>query len=261
MGQAALVLLLLALPSPAGGRDALTQPFAEWSIWNLPLGRDAALVNAHLKPMPGTVVDPEIIIHTPSEPLATVYTNRHNWDGGDRCLTQGPAVARLPLPPDLWIPSTNKTNPGGLGNGNHVASVLLADERTVWQDLPLTRCKGGNWTCSDEDATRGDLYAGGQVGAHGGTGMSGLGGSLRMGELVKGGGPIRHALAVAPNCPVNCAACPQTPGAAQFRWPAVTVRSSSLLRPSLLLVASAQLPLPLHFETDSIRFVYAGRRV
>ena len=115
---------------------------------------------------------------------------------------------------------------GGLGNGNHVASVLLDDHRTVWQDLPLTHCIGGNWTCSGTDSTRGDLYAGGQIGAHGGTGMSGLGGSLRLGELVKGGAPIRHALAVAPNCPVNCMACPETPGAAQFRWPAITVRGA-----------------------------------
>ena len=69
------------------------------------------------------------------------------------------------------------------------------------------------------------------MGAHGGTGMSGLGGSLRLGELVKGGAPIRHALAVAPNCPVNCMACPDTPGAAQFRWPAVTVRGLCMDKP------------------------------
>jgi hypothetical protein len=65
-----------------------------------------------MKPMPGTVVDPEIIIHTPNQPLATIYTNTHNWDGGNRCLTMGSAVARLPLPPDLWIASTNGSNPG-----------------------------------------------------------------------------------------------------------------------------------------------------
>lgn len=66
------------------------------------------------------------------------------------------------------------------------------------------------------------VITGGIIGAHGGTGMSGLGGSLRLGELVKDGGPIRHALAVAPNCPVNCFACPDAPGTAPFRWPAVT---------------------------------------
>jgi hypothetical protein len=65
-----------------------------------------------MKPMPGTVVDPEIIIQTPNLPPATVYTNTHNWDGGNRCLTMGPEVARLPLPPDLWIASTNGSNPG-----------------------------------------------------------------------------------------------------------------------------------------------------
>ena len=104
--------VLLLTPIRAGARDPLTQPFAEWSIWNLPLGRDASLVHAQMKPMPGTVVDPEIIIHTPNLPLASVYTNTHNWDGGNRCLTMGPVVARLPLPPNLWIADTNGSNPG-----------------------------------------------------------------------------------------------------------------------------------------------------
>ena len=56
-GWGALLLLLGLLPPLAGGaarRDPLRQPFAEWSIWNLPLGRDAALVDARLHGVPAT---------------------------------------------------------------------------------------------------------------------------------------------------------------------------------------------------------------
>jgi hypothetical protein len=234
-------------------RDPLRQPFAAWSIWNLPLSRAARLVPAHMQPMPGTVVDPEIIIHAPDAPLQQVYANHHAWDGGDRCMTQGPAFASLPLPPNLTIPSRNATNPGGLGNGNHVASVLRDDGRTVWQDLPLSHCEGGNWTASSTDFSSGDLFAGGQIGAHGGTGMSGLGGSLRLGELVKRGAPIRHALAVAPNCPVNCFACPDAPGTAPFRWPAVTGEECLKYQGRVpQLVHGALLALPPAVDIESL---------
>lgn len=45
MLDASLALLLLSAKAGAGAaRNPLVQPFAEWSIWNLPVGRDASLV-------------------------------------------------------------------------------------------------------------------------------------------------------------------------------------------------------------------------
>eukprot|EP01051_Picozoa_sp_SAG22_P003140 SAG22_NODE_150_length_17426_cov_8.082588_5_plen_475_part_00 len=62
-----------------GARNPLLRPFASWSIWNLPLGASARMVPAQMKPMPGAVVDPEIIIQSPQSPLTPVYANYHNW--------------------------------------------------------------------------------------------------------------------------------------------------------------------------------------
>eukprot|EP01051_Picozoa_sp_SAG22_P003141 SAG22_NODE_150_length_17426_cov_8.082588_6_plen_644_part_00 len=123
----------------------------------------------------------------------------------------------------------------------------------MWEDLPLTRCTGGNWTCSNTDFTRGDIFAGGIIGAHGGTGMSGLGGSLRLGELVRGGDPIRHVLAVAPNCPENCFACAGQANTAPFRWPAVTGEECINYKGRVeQLVHGALLALPRHVDISKL---------
>ena len=39
-----------------------------------------------------------------------------------------------------------------------------------------------------------DIFGDGALGAHGGSGLSGFGGSVRAGELLPATGPIRHAL-------------------------------------------------------------------
>ena len=54
----------------------------------------------------------------------------------------------------------------------------------------------------------------GLPGCHGGSGLSGLGGSVRVGE-VSGAAPIRHALKISLNCKRTCS----TAGGG-FRWPA-----------------------------------------
>src|SRR5439155_705464 len=58
-----------------------------------------------------------------------------------------------------------------------------------------------------------DLYGTGETGSHGGSGLSALGGTVRLGELVPGG-TIRHSLKL------NIDSANFYPGFGGYRWPA-----------------------------------------
>jgi hypothetical protein len=81
------------------------------------------------------------------------------------------------------------------GSWNGCATFLMDDENTLAAGQPLDLSQGGNpsW---DYDYSDGFTLTGdGRGGCHGGSGLSGIGGSLRPGEL-DGPNPVRHALKV-----------------------------------------------------------------
>jgi hypothetical protein len=86
------------------------------------------------------------------------------------------------------------------GSWNGCTTFLRQGTSTIAQGQPLELTRGGNpsW---DYDYTFPsgpnyiDLYGEGRGGCHGGSGLSGVGGSLRPGEL-DGPNPIRHVLKV-----------------------------------------------------------------
>jgi hypothetical protein len=82
------------------------------------------------------------------------------------------------------------------GSWNGCAALLLDDGRTVAQGQPLELSPGGNpsWQYTFPSPYV-DLYGDGRGGCHGGSGLSGFGGSLRPGEL-NGADPIRHVLKI-----------------------------------------------------------------
>ncbi len=87
--------------------------------------------------------------------------------------------------------------PGGMshdGSWNGVAGFLGTDGRTVHQGQPLALAAGANpswqYTYPSVDI-KGDCIAG----AHGGSGLSSFGGSIRRGEL-SSSAPLHHALKV-----------------------------------------------------------------
>jgi hypothetical protein len=92
----------------------------------------------------------------------------------------------------------------------------MPDGRTLKQTQPFARCEvkygTSRYVFGDED-----LYGMGYYGAHGGSGLSCIGGTLRVGELVPGAGPIRHALKVNLYAARNLYYDEETRG---FRWPA-----------------------------------------
>jgi hypothetical protein len=158
----------------------------------MPIGTGAVYVPAKIKPA-GVPIDPrvleadaDIIILTPTAPLTGVYTNNTAWNGGDRCPIQGPLLFSAPMPSSFVLGNTG---------WNAGLAVLLADGRTIRQTQPIARCTAGgpmtslNWYVPDVD-----LYGDGILGAHGGSTLSAIGGTLRVGELRPGGPPVRHAL-------------------------------------------------------------------
>jgi len=57
-------------------------------------------------------------------------------------------------------------------------------QTSIW-NMPI----GSQYVFDDQD-----IYGSGMVGAHGGSGLSAIGGALRCGELTPTSGAIRHAL-------------------------------------------------------------------
>lgn len=210
---ATLAKTIAALPSPL--RNPLVQPFAADSIWNMPIGSGAIYVPINLAanpngdvwtPMPQ--IDDEYIVLKPTAPLADIFYSDAGWSGRNRCAATGGVLASVPIPSSYVVPN---------GNGNNGAAFLLADGRTVIQVQPFTRCvAGGSGTAIIKfDAV--DLYGDGRLGAHGGSSLSSLGGSIRLGEL-RPGKPMQHALKLNVDSPVVLARGATL--ADCFRWPA-----------------------------------------
>ena len=172
-------------PTPSGERDVLKQPFASSSIWNRPIGSLAQSVPADIKPKGSPITaDQDIISNAFSAPLTGVYVNTADWSGANRCSIQGGKMYDVPFPSGFVIPNSRE---------NNGVAFLLADKRTYKQTQPVARCSAGSPITSHYNFPDSDIYGDGIRGAHGGSGMSVIGGALRTGELRKGS-TIKHAL-------------------------------------------------------------------
>ncbi len=120
------------------------------------------------------------------------------------------------MPDGFLIPSS--------GNNNS-AAILDTDGHTLIQVQPLTRCSAGGIATSIVRYPDGDLYGDGIQGAHGGSGMSSLGGTLRLGELKPGQTGPKHALKFVVYMK-EAYACTKMSDC--FRWPAVQADSYAL---------------------------------
>jgi hypothetical protein len=209
-----------------GRRDPLQQPFASTSIWNMPVGRRARYVPAGLSPTPGQhnrwagmpFLDEERIVLTPSAPLTELHYSSAAWTGKDRCRRTGGFVARVPIPRDYVVPSSTQ---------NNAAAFLLADGRTIVQTQPLSRCQPGAPGTTYARFDNVDLYGDGTHGAHGGSGLSAIGGTIRLGELRPGArtGP-RHVLKVNVYAKEALFACRDRDNC--LRWPAATADTGAV---------------------------------
>jgi len=194
-------------------RDALTWPFSRDSIWNLPIGANANYVWAGIRPATSMsyFTDADILVLKPTAPATTVYTNYDDWGSGTRCAASGPALFTAPIPTDFVIPGNHQGSPDG-DTPNAATAILAADGHTLIQTQPFARCVGQSPTSHYMFQSE-DLYGTGETGSHGGSGLSALGGTVRLGELVPGGA-IRHPLKL------NIDSANYYSGFSGYRWPA-----------------------------------------
>jgi hypothetical protein len=196
-------------------RNARKHPFASTSIWNTSIGTGAQYVDAGLSPMPRgdewasmPIADYEHIVMRPNARSTPVLYSPGAW-GGDRCSATSTRLATVPMPRNYVVPSSGR-------NGS--AAFLLADGRTVLQTQPLARCDRGAAATSYVTFPGVDIYGPGQTGSHGGSGLSALGGSLRVGELRPRKHPPRHALKVIVDAATELYPCATR--STCYRWPA-----------------------------------------
>lgn len=109
------------------------------------------------------------------------------------------------------------------GSWNGCAVFLQTDNNTIIQGQPLKLAAGGNpsWQYPFERPV--SLNGQGVSGCHGGSALSGLGGSIRKGELTNAQ-PIRHALKIEFYCHLYCYPGNNRKAGARngYRWPATT---------------------------------------
>lgn len=186
-------------------RNVLQQPFASNSIWNTPIGSSAVYAPANITPATALAQDENILILTPTAPSTNIATSAAAWQSGvNRCdFTTWPISATslyLPIPTNFVL---TQTTLGG-GTPNESGAILAADGQTIISLQPLQRCTaGGPLTyMATAISANTNLYTDGIAGTQGGSALSSLGGTIRIGELSPGGSqiingvsaPIRHVL-------------------------------------------------------------------
>lgn len=175
-------------------RDPYLWPFAQTSIWNMPIGSDARYVPAQITSQ-GLQTDIDwFVVTKASDPAMPVYMPGEWWP--KRCSGTIPqqqaqwhpeAAEPIHVPRDVIIP-----DPDVNWNPNSSAAFLKPDGKTLVSFNGTARCTPGGQLYGIWFGEQ-DLYGDGIAGGHGGSGMSSIGGSIRAGELLDEA-PIHHAL-------------------------------------------------------------------
>lgn len=195
-----VVLILLTFhisfgQSDSTRRDPYLWPFSQQSIWNMPVGSQAEYVHAKIQKATawGMTKDEDIIVLSKSAAMTDIYVNNAEWDRNkDRCTKDGGLLFRAPLPENFVV--SKNTWDGQTPNSG--LAILMADGVTIKQTQPFARCEAGKFGTSKYVFSDVNILGDGYYGAHGGSGLSAIGGTLRLGELKRNSGAIRHALKI-----------------------------------------------------------------
>jgi len=234
------------LVDAATTRDPLRWPFSPASIWNTPIGSGALYLPAQITPATaaGMTVDQDLIVMRPSAPALAVMTSTADWNNTmDRCPPAAPTLFSAPVPDDFVFQPVLPSTP------NASTAILAADGRTLKQTQPFSRCTAGGPATSHYDSADVDIAGDGITGAHGGSGLSAIGGTLRLGELRPDGPPVRHALKIELDAALNYGKCATYSNC--YRWPAIqadTYATTGYGGPNPALEPGALLAIPI--DTD-----------
>jgi len=143
-----------------------------------------------------------MIVASESDP-DTVFIDQGWWGtdsecGEDHCCIKSQArqIGTIPFPKNWTVNMTS----------NNAAAVLMPDRTTLVQFQPLVRCEPGspilslpprNFYASVKNTalpSNMSILGPGTWGAHGGSRLSSIGGTIRLGELLPDAAPISHAI-------------------------------------------------------------------
>jgi hypothetical protein len=189
--------------------------------------------------------------------MTKIYTNYAGWDDSkDRCGVEGPLLFSAPIPENFTVSKDNWLP----GMPNAGLAVLMPDGRTIKQTQPFARCTAGTDATSQYLFKDQDIYGEGYYGAHGGSGLSAIGGTLRIGELVPGG-IIRHVMKI--NVCALLTLALNKDGSQGYRWPAANADSYAADRyrgSNPAMEIGSLLAIPDSLNIDSLEFeTEAGR--
>ena len=240
-------------------RDRFLEPFNNKSIWNTAIGSRAQFHHAGLFVANGSCgtaphCTPAVSFHNdqdffllshPETDVEVPWIDQGDWGGDDHCKITGKQVSTISLPPEWTTASDGGRSKAGQPN-NNAMGLLLPDNETIVQMQPVYRCgprspllaRFGNSTdgCPQPFPNTTSVFGDGTLGSHGGSGLSGVGGTIRVGELTRKR-PIGHALKLELEHQWYFGQYPLQPhsnyngGRRQYVWPATGSDSCSVRIP------------------------------
>ncbi len=205
-------------------RDPWLWPFDQHSIWNTPIGSKAVYVDVDLVPTKGAGTDVRHFLQLErSDPERQVIGFKGFAPKEGRCAGKEDMNGMTIHIPDDWIvPDIGRGNPYGLTPNSGFCFRWYGEDR-CWSGPAIARCRQGgplymsSFMKYPNNQKIEDLRGDGVTNAagQGASGMSGLGGTIRLGELT-GGRPLRHAIKINP-WGHHLFYSQERPG---YRWPA-----------------------------------------
>jgi hypothetical protein len=132
--------------------------------------------------------DDDYFVVTASNDPSTPWYDQDGYGPGGPCNISGKLIGNILFPANLTVTEL----------GNNAAALLQPDNHTIMNTQPLYRCVPGSPVLGElitDVRSKDDIVWGnGTWGAHGGSGLSSIGGTIRLGELLPDTPPIRHAL-------------------------------------------------------------------
>lgn len=206
-------------------RNYYIWPFASTSIWNMPVGSGAYYVPLNMTaPATSYGTDEVYLAFNPSAPLKRLVERGYWWPWQSGTTVSGTATdVSVRFPDNFIIPPPEQSD-----YPNRASAALQADGKAREWQYTVRPTTGSDISIFEAPRATYDLQGDGLTGsngfgAHGGAGMTAIGGTIRSGELT-GPDPIRHALALTMNM--------RKWGTKQggnvtdgFRWPAIAADS------------------------------------
>lgn len=245
-------------------RKPMEWPFSATSIWNMPIGTKARYVPLSMKaPDQGYFADETYLVFSETAPLRRLIERDYWWPWEDGDEVQGTDSGIRVHTPDGWLlPPPEPDN-----FPNRMTAMIQADgavrefQYTVRPTATSDLSFHGDLRAVYD--LRGDGLTGSNGwGAHGGSGMTAIGGTLRAGDLI-GTRPIRHALSFTADMRKW-----GTSSGGGYRWPAIGADSyhegfyGTLLPTPGRLQMGSLVALPCDLRLGDLRLKsVAGRKI